>query len=104
MNGDQKPNQSLEPTADRQDFSGEFTKRLRAEDAAAGHSVFQAHLRRFIVDTFRERHTFCHELASRVRPKAGKILTSIKVFRVFIELIEEHVNELQNEIQNRTSA
>ncbi len=78
-----------------QDFSAEFTKRLRAEDVAAGHKMFQTHLRRYIVDTFRERHIFCHELASRVRPQANKILTSITVFRVFIEMVEEHVNELQ---------
>ena len=78
-----------------QDFSAEFTKRLQGEDAAAGHKVFQTHLRSLIVETFRERHIFCHELASRVRPQTEKILTSIKVFRVFIEMIEEHVNELQ---------
>jgi len=79
-----------------QDFSAEFTKRLVREDTAVGQKIFQTHLRRFIIETFRDRHIFCHELASRVRLQAGSLETSISVFRVFVHLVEEHVNEFQN--------
>ncbi len=79
-----------------QNFSAEFTKRLQREDAIDGQTLFQTHLRQMVIDTFRERHVYCHELASRVLPRAYTVSTYIKVFRVFVELVEEHVAEFSN--------
>ncbi|HEY5753707.1 MAG TPA: hypothetical protein VIT21_11205 [Chthoniobacterales bacterium] len=79
-----------------QDFPAEFSKRLKAEDATIGGEVFQTQLRRLIVYTFRQRHIYCHELATRVSPRQYELRTMIKAFRVFIRLIDEHATATIN--------
>ena len=79
-----------------QDFPAEFTKRLIAEDASIGGEVFQKQLRRLVVYTFRQRHIYCHELATTVAPRQYELRTMIKAFRVFIRLIEEHARANNN--------
>jgi hypothetical protein len=74
-----------------EDFPAEFEKYLIREDATGGHRVFQTHLRRVVVDTFRQRHIFCNELATVVTAKRAEIDNGLQIFRVFIHMIEEHV-------------
>jgi hypothetical protein len=75
-----------------QNFPTEFTKRLKAEDAIIGGEIFEKQLRRFIVYTFKQRHIYCHELATTVFPRQYEPQTLIKAFRVFIRFIDEHVS------------
>jgi hypothetical protein len=77
-----------------QDFGFEFTRRLKQDDAEAGHTVFQTHLRRVLVELFRQRHVFCHELAPRAHADPHLVETMFKVTRVFLQIVEEHVWEL----------
>jgi len=81
-----------------QDFPAEFTKRLQNEDLLSGHTIFSTHLRRQLVYTFRQRHIYCHELATTVYPRRYETETSIKVFRVFFHLLEEHISEATKRI------
>jgi hypothetical protein len=74
-----------------EDFPAEFQKDLVREDMAGGHKVFQTYLKRFVVDAFRQRHVFCHELATAVTPKRSGIDNALQIFRVFVHMIEEHV-------------
>jgi hypothetical protein len=66
-----------------EDFPVEFEKDLVQEDAAGGHKVFQRYLRRFVVDTFKQRHIFCHELATVFSPKRDQIHSSCS-FSVYL--------------------
>lgn len=75
-----------------QDFSAEFTKRLKAEDATIGGEAFQTTLRRMVVYTFQQRHIYCHELATTVVPRRYEFSTAIKVFRVFLILLNDHAD------------
>jgi hypothetical protein len=76
-----------------QDFPKEFQKRVRAEDATIGGTTFQTHMRRLLEEIFRQRHVYCHELATTVRPRLKEVSRFIKVFRVFVQMIEEHVQD-----------
>jgi hypothetical protein len=76
-----------------EDFGFEFTKRLEREDASIGGKIFQTHLRHFIIDAFRLRHILCHELAPKVALNQYKMEVLIKVFRVFLHMLDEHVSE-----------
>ena len=76
-----------------QDFSIEFTKRLKNEDGGDPKAIFEKQLRRLIVYIFSQRHIYCHELATTVSPRKYELETSIKAFRVYISLIEMHIAE-----------
>ena len=74
-----------------EDFPHEFASRLRREDESIGGTVFQTHMRRLLEELFRQRHVYCHELASTIKPKSIEASTFIKLLRVFLQLVEEHV-------------
>jgi hypothetical protein len=74
-----------------EDFPAEFQKYLVREDVTGGHKVFQTYLKRFVVEVFRQRHVFCHELATAVTPKRSEIDNALQIFRVFVHMVEEHV-------------
>jgi len=78
-----------------EDFSAQFQKYLVREDAIDGHTVFQTYLRRYVIDTFKQRHIFCHELATAVAPNRDQIHSALQLFRLFIHMVEEHVAKKQ---------
>ena len=79
-----------------EDFRAEFDKDLVREDTEGGHRLFQTFLRRFVADTFKQRHIFCHELATIFLPKYLTIDKSLRLFWIFLVMIEEHVAERDN--------
>jgi hypothetical protein len=87
-----------------EDFGFEFTKRLEREDAKIGGIVFQSHLRRLIIETFRLRHILCHELAPKIALRQYEMGTLIKVFRVFLHMLDDHVKEATKRAQQAAAS
>jgi hypothetical protein len=82
-----------------QDFPKEFTDRIRKEDADMGQTIFQTHMRRLLDEIFRQRHVYCHELATTSRPRLWEASTFLKLFRVFLQMVEEHVEDYTQRVK-----
>lgn len=59
-----------------EDFSAKFQKDLVNEGNLGGHKVFRTYLRQSVVETFKQRHIFCHELALPYTPSQRQIESS----------------------------
>lgn len=74
-------------------FEHLFEDRLFNEDKKIGRDIFSKRLRDMVDTVFMERHALCHELASRCTPKRSHVEVYIKVFNVYITILEEHIAE-----------
>lgn len=79
-----------------EDFPKQFHERLRQEDRKTGvGDLFEKRLMPIVHSAFTWRHKLCHELGTRLSVPASQPSMWVKVFMMWIHIVDEHVQAHQ---------